>query len=155
MGIMERALARQQKWDPKYPDVARDPRNPFPDVERDPETTIGTEDTRSPEDSARPEWVQAPATSHIAKMMFEDASTPFARGRGKFMFLSGESRLWVEFKPNPKTGKGGGEYMYFFRDHAQAKSIWESLITSPHPYGLVLYPRVVTAGVPYKPNWRG
>lgn len=148
------AKAPTRTWEPMYPDVARDPRHPSPDVARDPNASVATEDTRSDEESIGENWVYAPYTSHISKMQFEDASTVYARGRGKWRFLSGESRLWVGFKPDPKTGRGGAEYMYFFKDWALAKDVWEDLITSPHPYGEVLYPRVIKAGVPYKPNWR-
>jgi hypothetical protein len=52
---------------------------------------------------------------------------------------------------------GGGEdaeYGYLFSE-AQGVAIFDQLRRSPHPYGSVLYPSVIQAGIPYYPLSRG
>lgn len=142
-------------WDPKYPDAAR-----LPNAGTKLEGRVGSEEQPTTDFRDLQDWVSAPDTSHIDRMKIVSAG-----GRKSFLgretsYIGGqaddfETKIHVTFKPNPKTGKGGGEYVYLFRDYNTALYIWSDLISSPHPYGEVLYPRVIKAGVPYRPIWKG
>lgn len=150
MGLFKKWLDSQparpvdpgQEWNPKYPEVAR---------ENDQGTT-GTFDRQSEEEQISDDWVFAPSTSHILKMRI------YFGEKWHVVNKTAETKLVVQFKPDPKTGKGGGEYSYFFpfADKAFAREIWEDLITSPHPYGECLYPKIIKPRrVEYRANWRG
>lgn len=140
------------RWKPENPDAARTP-NKGSDLE-------GSVST-SPQAESGTGWVDAPATSHIEKMHFlyggnpDDSMETGRTNQSRFVrrFLNNESVITVRFRPSGNSG--GAEYAYMFDDHALALDIWEDLITSPHPYGEVLYPRMRKAGVPYKPIWKG
>lgn len=144
-------LRDREVWEPSYPEAAR-------------KTQEGTflEGTVSiePREESGTGWVDAPSTSHIQMMHFvyggkpTDRMEPGKPNQSKFvrLFLKNESIITVRFRDD--ANGADAEYAYFFTDHALALSVWEDLITSPHPYGEVLYPRVIKARIPYKPNWR-
>ena len=93
-------------------------------------------------------WTPAPTTSHIAMFRFYDARLhkfltkfPGAIGRGR-------SELHVRFRG--KNGQGVvAYYAYFFDSPEAGQVIYDKLAGSGHPYGEVLHPLVIRAGVPY------
>lgn len=103
--------------------------------------------TAGPSTTGDVPWEDAPTTSHIARFRFSDASeSSFLRRFGE---ESGASQLSVVFK-DEKSGGDGPEYVYFFADATAGRALLEKLRGSPHPYGEVLYPLVIQAGVPYR-----
>lgn len=58
------------------------------------------------------------------------------------------SLLFVRFK-DEKTGGISGEYSYGFSDPDQGQAIYDEMAASAHPYGEVLYPKVIKAKIPY------
>lgn len=81
-------------------------------------------------------WVSAPATSHISR----------------FMLVHGEQATHIQVVFKGPEGKGEvAEYMYTFPDDNSAVRIFNQLRSSAHPYGQVLYPKVIKGGIPYAP----
>jgi hypothetical protein len=83
------------------------------------------------------QWHSAPGTSHISRFI---------------NYINQEQEGWV-IGVTFKIGKSGGEtreYKYYFATAEDADAIFNALKNSPHPYGEVLYPRVIKAKVPYK-----
>lgn len=84
-------------------------------------------------------WVYAPSTSHISRFMLVLSE-----------LKTQNSVLQVVFK-GPE-GKGEvAEYAYHFSDPRQAQSVFDAMRRSGHPYGEVLTPKVIRAGIPYHP----
>ena len=110
------------------------PHAPLFDADRHPGRQSGTPDPTSSfrylEDS---EWVFGPWSSHLSRWLAYETE--------------GEFFLLVRFKR-----KGGGEtrtYAYRFSSAAEVASIDTAMKRSPHPFGQVLNPRVIKAGVPF------
>jgi hypothetical protein len=114
--------------------------------------------TRDPEDTGggtKP-WEITPAmatTSHIHSFQWHDTQDP-TDSVGRFLrkfpgeIGQGRSELVVRFKEE-KTGRVSRAYTYFYSNVAEGRAIVAELRVSPHPYGEVLYPKVIKAGVPY------
>lgn len=79
-------------------------------------------------------WDAAPPTSHVYAFRLADAEE----------FGLSVSQLFVKFR-DKKTGGIKGEGWYYM-EPAFAREIVEAMRASPHPYGEVLYPRVVKTG---------
>lgn len=127
---------RFTKWKPESPDVARIP-NAGSKVEWQVPTEI--------DESGNIDWQQAPPLSHVDRFAFQDA-----RKLGFFKkFGNNESVILVIFKGDAK--RGPSQYAYYFKDHARAEAIFTEMLSSPHPYSLVVYPKLRLAKVPYKP----
>lgn len=146
-------LRTRDVWEPMYPEVARPP--------NEGSTLAGTVQNSFREESGDG-WVDAPGTSHIEKMHFVYGGDPADRmeankpSQRRFvkLFLNNESIITVRFR-DTETGQVQGEYAYYFTDHKFALDVWEDLISSPHPYGEVLYPRVIKPRqVTYKALWK-
>lgn len=75
-------------------------------------------------------WDAAPGTSHIHSFKLADAAE----------FGLGTSQLFVRFKG--KQGGIAGEGFYYI-EPAFGREIVEAMRASGHPYGEVLYPRVI------------
>jgi hypothetical protein len=79
-------------------------------------------------------WVAAPEASHIKRWcsLYSDDD--------------GRYELYVTFK------QGGSEtrvYTYFFNSYDELESITQQLADALHPFGSVLHPQVIKAGVRY------
>ncbi len=92
-------------------------------------------------------WYSAPTTSHVARFKYLDIRLfPFLR---KFPGKLGPvSILYVTFK-DEKTGGLTATYAYGFADPDRGLAIADEMVTSPHPYGEVLHPKVIKAGIDY------
>jgi len=113
-----------------------------------------------------PGWVVAPITSHISRFKFEDArQNSLVRKFGRIIgeaelfgatpstgtnpFARGASQLSVIFK-GPEGQGEVAEYQYYFPNHEEGASVYDSMVAAIHPYGTVLYPRVIEGGIPYQ-----
>ena len=98
-------------------------------------------------------WEEAPSTSHIHSFQWHDTQDP-TDSVGRFLrkfpgeIGQGRAELVVRFK-DEKSGRVSRAYTYFFSDVAFGRAIVAELRTSPHPYGEVLYPKVIKGGIPY------
>lgn len=107
----------------------------------------------APSESGAVPWESAPATSHVSRFRFWDAREwsflrNFGYRDGQFGVKGGASVLDVIFR-DEKSGGEGPQYSYYFHDHGSGRTLYEKMLASPHPYGEVLYPLVVRAGVEY------
>ena len=102
----------------------------------------------SPEDYDDPAWTITPASGHVYRFRFDPArrgSTVFARPTLTVQF-------WRHAKGSTKdnpTRVPDATYAYFFSDNAFGAEIARKMGDTLHPYGDVLYPLVIRAGVPY------
>lgn len=92
-------------------------------------------------------WEAAPATSHILRWRWYDAKqhkflTKFPGATGQ-----GRSELHVQFKD--KQGGASSVYAYYFATPEAGATVVQKLRSSSHPYGEVLTPYVIRAGIPY------
>ena len=98
------------------------------------------------DDGSNVAWYATPDASHIARFKYLDIRLfPVLKkfpGR-----LGAVSVLYVSFKD--KSGGLTATYAYGFADPDQGQAITDAMVASPHPYGEVLHPRVIKAGVPY------
>ena len=88
-------------------------------------------------------WFESPGTSHVWGWKFLDARLSPEIGSA--------SLLIVRFRTKSGGPGGGGEYSFADPDAGQAIS--DAMIASPHPYGQILYPKVIKGGVPYRRRW--
>lgn len=91
-------------------------------------------------------WFAAPEGSHIWGWKFFDAR--IYANTAALSSLGPVSLLLVRFRT--KQGGPGAAGFYGFADAAQGQAISDALEASAHPYGEILYPRVIKAGVPYR-----
>lgn len=82
-------------------------------------------------------WIYAPVSSHLSRFMFEDQGV--------------KAQIHVVFK-GPEGRGEVAEYSYSFDDADRANEIFMLMRSSPHPYGSVLRPMVILAGIPYTPR---
>lgn len=102
--------------------------------------------TERPLDSSNLPWFAAPAASHIWGWKFFDAR--IYANTADLTSLGPVSLLLVRFRN--KDGSPGNAGFYGFADAAAGQAISDALEASGHPYGEILYPRVIKGGAPYR-----
>lgn len=118
---------RAGEWEPKFPDFALGREGPLGD---------------SPDDTGAEPWTPAPASSHLSRFRLWDAR------KYKFLraLLGGVSQLNVVFKANGRSPET--QYTYEFRDHDQARRVYDAMAAAEHP-GEVVHAMLIKEGVPY------
>jgi hypothetical protein len=128
-------------WIPKFPDIAV--------TDRGAPGAALPEDQLAPVTTARFEWVDAPASSHLHSFSLEDYRQVRRQGAIAQIAARGESRIRVRFKP-PKNNPGAGiaEYEYLFTDHDEAVRYFGKMLGHAEP-GKVVW-EMQRAGVMYR-----
>ena len=93
-------------------------------------------------------WTAAPESSHIWGFRYYDVRRYSFLRKFPGRISQGRSELHVVFK-DEKTGGRSMPYAYYFDNPDEGQAIADEMAASPHPYGEVLYPKVIQGKVPY------